>query len=78
MVKKVYERIFVIFQWLPESARFHATSGDSEKALSTLQKIAEENGKFQVFRILYRTLFEYCMELSQLSYLTHHHFLIYI
>lgn len=36
---------FFHMQWLPESARFHATSGDSEKALATLQKIAEENGK---------------------------------
>lgn len=47
-MKKVYEGAFVMFQWLPESARFHATSGDSEKALTTLQKIAEENGKFEV------------------------------
>lgn len=36
---------FLNTQWLPESARFDATSGDSEKALATLQKIAEENGK---------------------------------
>ncbi|XP_066974498.1 synaptic vesicle 2-related protein isoform X2 [Macrobrachium rosenbergii] len=35
----------LVSQWLPESARFDATSGDSEKALATLQKIAEENGK---------------------------------
>ncbi|XP_045607807.1 synaptic vesicle 2-related protein [Procambarus clarkii] len=35
----------LVCQWLPESARFDATSGDSEKALATLQKIADENGK---------------------------------
>lgn len=45
VIKKLCTRAFVMFQWLPESARFHATSGDSEKALITLQKIAEENGK---------------------------------
>lgn len=52
VIEKVCERVFVMFQWLPESARFHATSGDSEKALITLQKIAEENGKFEVLKIL--------------------------
>lgn len=46
-----------MFQWLPESARFHATSGDSEKALITLQKIAEENGKFEVLKIIINFLF---------------------
>ncbi|XP_045118680.1 synaptic vesicle 2-related protein-like [Portunus trituberculatus] len=35
----------IVCEWLPESARFDATSGDSEKALATLQKIADENGK---------------------------------
>ncbi|XP_050728587.1 synaptic vesicle 2-related protein-like [Eriocheir sinensis] len=35
----------IVCEWLPESARFDATSGDSEKALATLKKIAEENGK---------------------------------
>lgn len=35
----------IVCQWLPESARFHAASGDSEKALATLHKIAAENGK---------------------------------
>lgn len=32
-------------QWLPESARFHVASGEQDKALATLQKVAEENGK---------------------------------
>ena len=32
-------------QWLPESARFDAASGNSEKALATLQAIAKDNGK---------------------------------
>ncbi|CAG0915694.1 unnamed protein product [Notodromas monacha] len=31
--------------WMPESARFHAASGQSDKALSTLKKIADQNGK---------------------------------
>lgn len=32
-------------QWLPESARFHVASGQTEKALETLEKIAKDNGK---------------------------------
>ncbi|XP_076043243.1 synaptic vesicle 2-related protein [Oratosquilla oratoria] len=34
-----------VCNWLPESARFDAASGESDKALATLHKIAEENGK---------------------------------
>jgi len=29
--------------WLPESARFHAASGQSERALATLKQLADEN-----------------------------------
>lgn len=32
-------------QWLPESARYDITRGNVEKAVATLQRIAEENGK---------------------------------
>ncbi|ROT61514.1 putative synaptic vesicle 2-related protein-like [Penaeus vannamei] len=35
----------LVSHWLPESARYDAASGESEKALATLQKIADENGK---------------------------------
>ncbi|XP_071528788.1 synaptic vesicle 2-related protein isoform X4 [Panulirus ornatus] len=35
----------LVCEWLPESARFDAASGESEKAIATLQKIADENGK---------------------------------
>ena len=31
--------------WLPESPRFMAASGNSEQALSTLTRVAKENGK---------------------------------
>lgn len=31
--------------WLPESARFHAASGNYDKALGILQRIADDNGK---------------------------------
>ena len=31
--------------WLPESARFNATSGHSDEALETLERIAQDNGK---------------------------------
>lgn len=34
-----------MFQWLPESARFQIASGQSDKALETLKKVAAENGK---------------------------------
>ena len=37
------------FQWLPESARFDAASGESERALATLQKIADENGMYFLY-----------------------------
>lgn len=30
---------------MPESARFHVTRGQTEKALETLEKIAKDNGK---------------------------------
>ncbi|XP_062553178.1 synaptic vesicle 2-related protein [Armigeres subalbatus] len=33
----------VITPWLPESARYHVTSGQSDKALSTLEQIAKDN-----------------------------------
>ncbi|XP_043233664.1 synaptic vesicle 2-related protein-like isoform X1 [Amphibalanus amphitrite] len=35
----------LICPWLPESARFHAASGQSERALSTLKRMADDNGK---------------------------------
>ena len=35
----------IMFQWLPESARFQIASGQSDKALETLKKVAAENGK---------------------------------
>jgi len=38
--------VFVVAaKWLPESARFEAASGKSEKAWTTLETIAQENGK---------------------------------
>lgn len=33
------------FQWLPESARYHVASGQTDKALETLEAIAKDNGK---------------------------------
>lgn len=33
----------VITPWLPESARYNVTSGQSEKALETLEQIAKDN-----------------------------------
>jgi hypothetical protein len=33
------------FKWLPESARYHVASGQTDKALETLEKIAKDNGK---------------------------------
>ncbi|KAL9701755.1 hypothetical protein quinque_005196 [Culex quinquefasciatus] len=33
----------VITPWLPESARYHVTSGQSDKALTTLEQIAKDN-----------------------------------
>ncbi|XP_017784230.1 PREDICTED: synaptic vesicle 2-related protein [Nicrophorus vespilloides] len=35
----------LICPWLPESARFHVASGQTDKALETLEKIAKDNGK---------------------------------
>lgn len=35
----------VVCPWLPESARYHVASGQTEKALQTLEKIAKDNGK---------------------------------
>ncbi|XP_048523169.1 synaptic vesicle 2-related protein [Dendroctonus ponderosae] len=35
----------MICPWLPESARYHVASGQTEKALETLEKIAKDNGK---------------------------------
>ncbi|XP_044264935.1 synaptic vesicle 2-related protein isoform X2 [Tribolium madens] len=35
----------VLLDWLPESARFHVASGQTDKALETLEKIAKDNGK---------------------------------
>ncbi|XP_018021873.1 synaptic vesicle 2-related protein [Hyalella azteca] len=38
--------LFVLaWHWLPESARYDASSGNSEKALATLQSIATQNGQ---------------------------------
>lgn len=31
-------------QWLPESARYDVLTGNQEKALATLKRIAAENG----------------------------------
>uniref|UniRef100_A0A2M4AFE9 Putative synaptic vesicle transporter sv2 major facilitator superfamily n=2 Tax=Anopheles triannulatus TaxID=58253 RepID=A0A2M4AFE9_9DIPT len=33
----------IITPWLPESARYHVTSGQSDKALNTLEQIAKDN-----------------------------------
>uniref|UniRef100_A0A182SWY1 Major facilitator superfamily (MFS) profile domain-containing protein n=1 Tax=Anopheles maculatus TaxID=74869 RepID=A0A182SWY1_9DIPT len=33
----------VLLDWLPESARYHVTSGQSDKALNTLEQIAKDN-----------------------------------
>ncbi|XP_050305752.1 synaptic vesicle 2-related protein [Anthonomus grandis grandis] len=35
----------MICPWLPESARYHVVSGQTDKALETLEKIAKDNGK---------------------------------
>ena len=32
-------------QWLPESVRYLVAMGDSDKALATLKRVADENGK---------------------------------
>lgn len=34
-----------VTQWLPESPRFDVLSGNREKAVATLKRIAKENGK---------------------------------
>lgn len=35
----------IITPWLPESARYHVTSGQTDKALTTLEQIAKDNRK---------------------------------
>ncbi|VVD04621.1 unnamed protein product [Leptidea sinapis] len=35
----------IICPWLPESARYHVASGQPDKALATLEKIAHDNGR---------------------------------
>ncbi|KPJ11124.1 Synaptic vesicle 2-related protein [Papilio machaon] len=35
----------LICPWLPESARYHVASGQPDKALATLEKIAQDNGR---------------------------------
>lgn len=35
----------LFLKWLPESAMFDASSGRMDKALSTLERVARENGK---------------------------------
>ncbi|XP_039751718.1 synaptic vesicle 2-related protein [Pararge aegeria] len=35
----------IICPWLPESARYHVASGQPDKALETLEKIAQDNGR---------------------------------
>lgn len=40
--KKLYG--WVWGQWLPESARYDVLTGNQEKALATLKRIATENG----------------------------------
>ncbi|KAK9876159.1 hypothetical protein WA026_011275 [Henosepilachna vigintioctopunctata] len=35
----------LICPWLPESARYHVASGQTDRALETLEKIAKDNGK---------------------------------
>jgi MFS family permease len=60
--------IFVIAAatWLPESARFNAASGQSDAALETLERIAEDNGKPMVLgRLIVDDnihLFERCLD----------------
>lgn len=39
------DHFLCFFQWLPESARYHVTSGQVDKALTTLEKVAKDNGK---------------------------------
>lgn len=38
-----------MFQWLPESARYHVASGQPDKALSTLRQVAADNSKPMLF-----------------------------
>ncbi|RZC40912.1 synaptic vesicle 2-related protein [Asbolus verrucosus] len=35
----------LVCPWLPESPRFHVASGQTDKALETLEKVAKDNGK---------------------------------
>ncbi|ENN74628.1 hypothetical protein YQE_08748, partial [Dendroctonus ponderosae] len=44
----------MICPWLPESARYHVASGQTEKALETLEKIAKDNGIFITIFIIER------------------------
>lgn len=37
--------VILQLQWLPESARYHVTSGQVDKALMTLEQIAKDNGR---------------------------------
>ena len=34
-----------LLQWLPESVRYLVAMGDMERALATLKRVADENGK---------------------------------
>lgn len=40
-----YDVQFIPIQWLPESVRFLAASGQTEKAMHTLKRIADDNGR---------------------------------
>lgn len=42
LILKIISRIF---QWLPESARYHVASGQPDKALETLKQVALDNNK---------------------------------
>ena len=35
----------IVFQWLPESARYDLTRGKPDRAYATIAKIAKENSK---------------------------------
>ncbi|XP_005869857.1 PREDICTED: synaptic vesicle 2-related protein [Myotis brandtii] len=41
---EVFWAIGTVFEWLPESARYDVLSGNQEKAIATLKRIATENG----------------------------------
>ena len=44
-VKASLSLSIVIFQWLPESARYDVARGQPDKAYATLKRIADDNGK---------------------------------